>query len=60
MSNCKRCGTLLVPSRDHDILECSYETRKLAEETVLRVRGSYDAHGFQACVEAEIERLKKL
>lgn len=30
-----------------------------AEETVLRIRGSYDAPGFDACVEAEFERLRK-
>jgi hypothetical protein len=32
--------------------------RAQAEKNVARVRGSYDAPGFEACVNAEIERLK--
>jgi len=32
---------------------------KQAEETVLRVRGSYDAPGFDACVKAEFDELNK-
>lgn len=32
--------------------------REQAEATVLRVRGSYDAPGFDLCVEQELKRLK--
>lgn len=32
--------------------------REQAEATVLRVRGSYDAPGFDICVEAELQCLK--
>lgn len=31
--------------------------REQAEKNVLRVRGSYDAPGFEACVESEINEL---
>lgn len=33
------------------------ELRRQAEETVLRVRGSWDAPGFEACVKAELAAL---
>lgn len=35
------------------------EIRKAAEEAVLKVRGSYDAPGFEACVEAEIKEMTR-
>lgn len=33
------------------------ELREQAEATVLSYRGSYDAPGFDACVEAELQEL---
>jgi hypothetical protein len=32
--------------------------REQAEQNVLAVRGTYDAPGFEACVDAEIRRLE--
>lgn len=33
------------------------ELRQQAETSVLHYRGSYDAPGFEACVNAELEKL---
>ena len=33
--------------------------RKIAEENVVRVRGSDDVPGFEACVEEEMANLRK-
>lgn len=38
--------------------EANKTIRAQAEENVAKVRGSYDAPGFEACVDAEVERLK--
>lgn len=38
--------------------EANKTIRAQAEENVVKIRGSYDAPGFEACVNAEIERLQ--
>lgn len=35
------------------------ELRKIAENNVIKVRGSWDAPGFDVCVEAEYQELKQ-
>lgn len=39
--------------------ETTTALRARAEQNVLKVRGSYDAPGFEACVNAEMERLQR-
>lgn len=48
-----------VKVKEGDGMSDEKTLREIAEETVLRIRGSNDAPGFDLCVEAEIERLRK-
>lgn len=38
--------------------QAAKDARRKAEREVFRVRGSYDAPGFEACVKAEMQRQK--
>jgi hypothetical protein len=45
-----KCNSLFQDKQEAD-------ARKEAEKRVLAVRGSYDAPGFEACVEAEMQNI---
>ena len=45
-----------VRTRDYDK---DLEVRREAERRVVAVRGSWDAPGFEACVRAEIENIRR-
>lgn len=42
-----------------DEVQQGAKDRALAEHRVLKVRGSYDAPGFEACVKAEIDNIRR-
>lgn len=51
-NECK-CGQHTPKTKQH-----TFKTkRQIAEETVLRIRGSYDVPWFEACVQAELAEM---
>lgn len=52
----KKAANLLMA----DSLNTEKEIRDWATKTVLSIRGSYDAPGFEACVNSEIEEIKAI
>ena len=59
MEHRKDCELLTVET--YGLCTCDFDKRMKneAEARVLAVRGSYDAPGFEACVEAEIAEMTR-